>query len=96
MAWVLSLQACSTLCHSVDSSPTGSSVHGLFQARILEWVALPFSKGSSPPRDRIHVSYPRLFCLLLWQPALSTSTTWGTPYEGHSYLNFWASLAALW
>ena len=32
-------------------SPPGSSVHGIFQARILEWVAIPFSRGSSPPRD---------------------------------------------
>ena len=68
MACMLSLQLCSILCHSMDSSPTGSSVHELFQERILEWVAMPFSKGSSPPRDRIHVSYPHLLCLLHWQP----------------------------
>ena len=37
-------------------SPPGSSVHGIFQARILEWVAMPSSKGSSWPRDRTHVS----------------------------------------
>ena len=36
-------------------SPPGSSVHGILQARILEWVAIPFSRGSSRPRDRIQV-----------------------------------------
>ena len=41
----------------VDCSPPGSSVHGILQARILEWVAMPSFRGSSPPRDRTHVSY---------------------------------------
>ena len=36
----------------MDCSPPGSSVHGILQARILQWVAIPFSRGSSPPRDR--------------------------------------------
>ena len=40
---------CPTLCHPMDRSPPGSSVHGIFQARILEWVAISFSKGSSGP-----------------------------------------------
>ena len=39
-----SLQSCLTLCDPVDSSPPGSSVHGILQARILEWVAISFSK----------------------------------------------------
>ena len=38
-------------CDLMDCSPPGSSVHEIFQARILEWVAIPFSRGSSPPRD---------------------------------------------
>ena len=42
-------QSCPTLCDPVDCSPPGSSVHGHLQARILEWVAIPFSKGSSQP-----------------------------------------------
>ena len=42
----------------MDRRPTpGSSVHGILQARILEWVAMPSFKGSSPPRDRTWVSY---------------------------------------
>ena len=36
----------------MDCSPPGSCVHGILQARILEWVAMPYSRGSSPPRDR--------------------------------------------
>ena len=52
-----SLQSCSTLCSPVDCSPPGSSVHGTLQARIVEWVAMPSSRGSSRPRDRICVSY---------------------------------------
>ena len=43
-------------CDPMDCSPPGSSVHGIFQARILEWVAISFSKGSSPPRDWNHIS----------------------------------------
>ena len=45
-----------TLCNPVDCSPPGSSVHGILQARILEWVAVSFSRGSSQPRDRTQVS----------------------------------------
>ena len=45
------------LCNPVDRSPPGSSVHGILQARILELIAIPFSKGPSRPRDRIGVSY---------------------------------------
>ena len=47
-----SLQLCLTLRDPIDCSLPGSSVHGFFQARILEWVAIPFSRGSSQPRDR--------------------------------------------
>ena len=46
-----------TLCHPMDCSLLGSSVHGIFQARILEWVAISFSTGSSQPRDRSQVSH---------------------------------------
>ena len=45
-----------SLCDPVDCSLPGSSVHGILQARILEWVAMPFSRGSSQPRDRTQVS----------------------------------------
>ena len=59
------LQSCPTLCNPMDCSPPGSSVHGILQARVLEWVAISFSRGSSPPRDRTQVSCieGRLFTL---------------------------------
>ena len=50
-------QPCPTLCDPMDCSPPGSSVHGILQARILEWVAMPSSRGSSQPRDRTQVSF---------------------------------------
>ena len=49
-------QLCPTLCDPMDCSPPGSSVHGISQARILEWVAISFSRGSSQPRDQTRVS----------------------------------------
>ena len=49
-------QSCLILCEPVDCSPSGSSVHGILQARILEWVAISFSRGSSQPRGRTQVS----------------------------------------
>ena len=52
-----SLQSCPTLCNPIDCSSQGSSVHRILQARILEWVAMPSSRGSSRPRDQTHVSY---------------------------------------
>ena len=52
--WVA--QSCPTLCGPMDCSPPGSSVHGILQARILEWVVMPSSRGSFQPRDRTQVS----------------------------------------
>ena len=52
----LAIQSCPTLCDPMDCNLPGSCVHGIFQARILEWVAIPFSRGSSRPRDRTQVS----------------------------------------
>ena len=48
-------QLCPTLCHPMDCSLPGSPVHGLFQARILMWVAISFSRGSSQPRNETWV-----------------------------------------
>ena len=56
---VLVAQLCLTLCNPMDRSPPDSSVHGIFQARILEWVAIPFSRGTSWPRDQTWVSVGR-------------------------------------
>ena len=49
-------QSCPTLCSPMDYSLSGFFVHGIFQARILEWVAIPYSRGSSQPRDWTHFS----------------------------------------
>ena len=57
---VLSHQSCLTLCDPRDCSPPGSSVHGILQARILEWVAISSFRGSSWPRDQTT-------CLMHWQ-----------------------------
>ena len=67
-----SLQLCPTHCNPMDCSPPGSSVRGILQARIPEWVAMPFSRGSSWPRD---------WTVSLTSPALAsgfftTSDTW--------------------
>ena len=49
-------QSCLTLCDPMDGNLPGSTVHGIFQARILEWAAISFSRGSSQPRDRTWIS----------------------------------------
>ena len=53
---VIIAQSCPTLCDPVDCSPPVSSVHGILQARRLEWVAISFSRKSSQPRDETQVS----------------------------------------
>ena len=55
------LQLCPTLCYTMDCSPPGSSVHGIFQERILEWVSMPSSQGPPWPRDHTCIS-----CFLQW------------------------------
>ena len=47
-----SLQSCLTLCDPLDCSLSGSSIHGIFQASVLEWIAISFARGSSQPRNR--------------------------------------------
>ena len=78
-----SLQSCPALCHPMGSSLPGSSVHGICQARILEWIAMPSSRGSSWPRDQTCVSM---------SPALgggffTTSATWEAQYIHGPSLN---------
>ena len=55
--WVKVAQLCLTLCDPMDCTQPASSVHGIFQARILAWVAVPFSRGSSQPRYWTQVSH---------------------------------------
>ena len=59
-------QSCPTLCNCMDCSLPGSSVHGIFQARILEWVASSFSRGSSQSRDQTWVSCITGRCFTIW------------------------------
>ena len=54
--WKCSCLVVSDFCDPVDCSPPGSSVLGILQARILEWVSIPFSRGSSWPRDQTRIS----------------------------------------
>ena len=62
--WVV--QSCQTLCDPTDYSSPDSSVHGILQARILEWVAVSFSRESSQPRDWILVSCIAGGCFTIW------------------------------
>ena len=64
-------KSCRTLCNPMDCSLPGSSVHGIFQTRILEWVAISFSRGSSPPRDNLGLLHCRRFLYQL--------SHWGFP-----------------
>ena len=75
-----SLQSCPTLCDPMDCSPPVSSVHGILQARILEWVAMPSSRGSSQPRDRTRIS--DISCISRWVLYHFISAMW----EAHRFL----------
>ena len=74
----VSAQSCPTLCNPMDYSPPGSSVHRIFQARILEWVAIFYSRGSSWPRDWTHIS-----CVsCIGKQILYHCDTWEAPING--------------
>ena len=66
-------QLCPTLRDPVGYSPPGSSVHGILQARVLEWVAMPSSRGSSRPRDWTRVSHVSCICR---RALYTTGATW--------------------
>ena len=81
------LQSCQTLCNPMDSNPPGSSVHGILQARVLEWVAMPSSIASPRLRDRTYISYvscigggfftTRATCTLLQMYMLKSQSLFG-------------------
>ena len=73
---VLVTELCPTLCDPMDCSPPGSSVHGILQARILEWVAFPSSRGSSQSRDWTWVSSIAGRLFIIWDTR-----------EAHTYKN---------
>ena len=64
--FLLVTQLCPTLCDPMDYSPSGSSVLGILQERILEWVTISFSRGSSQPRDQTQVSHIVGRFLTIW------------------------------
>ena len=64
--WVKVTQSCPTLCDPMDCSQPGSSVHGIHQARVLEWVAIPFSRGFSQSRDQIQGSHIASGFFIIW------------------------------
>ena len=66
--WSEVTQLCPTLCNPMDCSLPGSSVHGIFQAIVLEWIAISLSRGSSWPRDRTQVSRIVDRRLTVWAP----------------------------
>ena len=63
---VLTAQSCPTLCDPMECSPQGSSVREILQARILKWIAIPFSMGPSQPRDWSWVAHTAGRFLMIW------------------------------
>ena len=76
MARAKSLQVCLTVCNSIGCSLPGASVHGISQARILEWIAVPSSRGIFPTQG----SNLSLLCLLHWQVGSVPLVPPGKPY----------------
>ena len=79
-------QSCLTPCNPMNCSPPGSSIHGIFQARILEWVAPPFSRGSSWTRDQTWVSHlsGRFFTIWTTKP-IPNVTCYVIPLTWHPW-----------
>ena len=77
-------QSCPTLCDPMGCSLSGSSVHGIFQARVLEWIAISFSRGHSRPRNRTQVSRIAGRCFTVW----ATREVWGNWRESAPELLF--------
>ena len=84
---VIVTQSYPTLCSPINCSPPGSSVHGILQARILEWVAMPFSRGSSQPKDRTWVSLIESRFFTIW-------STWESR-KSRDVLRWWVLLLPL-
>ena len=75
--WVSEVtQSCPALCNPMDCSIPGSFVHGIFQARVLKWVAISFSRGSSWPRDQTWVSHIAGRCFTIWATREALSICW--------------------
>ena len=81
-------QSCLTLCNPMDCRFPGSSVHGILQTRVLKWVAISFSRGSSQPRDRAWVARIAGSCFTIW-------ATRGFFELASKYYFFWLSTLCL-
>ena len=77
----------SNSCNPMDCSLPGSSIHGIFQARILEWVAISFLQGSSRPKNRTRVSWDSLLTELWGKPAPNLAYIFRTLNLTHHLLN---------
>ena len=78
------IHSCLTLCNPMDCSLPGSSVRGILQARILEWVAMPFSRGSSQPRDWTQASCIAGRFFTLWAIREALRVVGGHKYSFYS------------
>ena len=74
-------QLCLTLCNPMDGTLWGSFVHGILQERVLEWVAIPFSRGPSQPRDRTQVSHITGGFFTIWTTREATDVLKASPNE---------------
>ena len=82
--WCVCAQLCPALCDPMDCSPPGSSVHEVLQARVLEWVAISSSRGSSWPRNQTWGS-----CIsCIGRRILYNWATWEAPYWLLEFLNY--------
>ena len=83
---VLVARSYPTVCHPMDCSPPACSVHRILQARILEWFAIPFSGGSSQPRNRSWVSHTVDRFFTIWSKGSRQSPGSGQTLEGMDVL----------
>ena len=86
------IQSCLSLWDAIDCSPPGSSAHGILQARILKWVAMPSFRGSSKPRDQTGISsFPALHFQIPWEG----QSIYSAEQLGRNICADWASKVAL-
>ena len=101
LSLVLASQSCLTLCNPMDCSPPGFSVHGILQARILEWVAIPFSRGVSPTQG-LNPGLPHcrqiLYHLSRWSFLIyfkNYVTYWGySQFSHYTYCKYFSTLSS--
>ena len=88
--FVLVAQLCLTLWDPMDCNSPGSSVHRILQARILQWVTIPFSRRSSHPRDRTQVSCNACRFFTIWATSLFNKYLCSSLYAGFLLLGRWS------